>query len=159
MTESSSEEIHEPSLVKGLIAGVIGGLAGTVAMTFAERIFPPHSAAEEEPSPTFTEQVAGHPLSGTEREAATEGIHWALGVTAGAVYGALAEYYPAAASKGGVSFGMALEALTQEKALPAMGMPAPPEDQTTRERASEMTSYVVFGIATEMVRSFVRGML
>ena len=54
---------------------------------------------------------------------------------------------------------MALEALTHETALPALGISDPPEDQTARERASEITSHVVYGIVTEMVRGFVRKML
>lgn len=159
MTDSQSGDIHQPSLIKGLIAGAIGGLGGTVAMTFAERLFPPHGSDEDQPSAKFAEQVAEHPLSASEKRAAAQSMQWAFGAAAGAVYGALAEYYPAATSKGGASFGMALEALTQETALPALGVSTPPDEQTTRERASELTSHVVFGIATEMVRAFVRRML
>ena len=163
MTESESAavqgEVQQPSIVKGMIAGLIGGLAGTVAKTFAERLFPPHTHGEGEPAVKFAEQVAEHPLSEDEQEVAAESIHWAFGAAAGAVYGALVEYYPAATSKGGAGFGMALEALTHETALPALGISTPPDDQTPRERASEITSHVVYGIATEMVRGFVRKML
>jgi putative membrane protein len=163
MTESESTavrgEVYEPSILKGLIAGLFGGLAGTVAKTFAERLFPPRTHGEGEPPVKLAEQVAERPLSNTEQAVASESIHWVFGAATGAAYGALAEYYPAATAKGGASFGMALEALTHETALPALGISGPPEDQTTRERASEITSHVVYGIATEMVRSFVRKML
>jgi len=54
---------------------------------------------------------------------------------------------------------MALASLTHESALPAMGLAAEPEDQTTRERTSEMASHVVFGVVTETVRRVVRRML
>ena len=55
-----------------------------------------------------------------------------------------------------MSFGLALGTLTHENALPALGLSAEPENQTTRERTSEMTSHVVFGVVTETVRRFVR---
>ena len=159
MSNGAGESIAQPSrsLAKGLLAGLAAGVAGTIAMTFAERMFPPRPEGDEEqPGELFAEKIAGHELSPELRELASKGIEWSMGIAAGAVYGALAEYYPAATSKEGASFGIALEALTQEKALPALGLLRPKEDQTMRERASEITSFVVFGIAAEMVRSFVR---
>jgi putative membrane protein len=152
-------EATERSLAKGLIAGLIGGLVGTLAKTFAERMFPPRTHGEPEPPEVLVEQLAGHPVDSTTRAIAAEGIHWSFGAAVGAAYGALAEYYPAATAKEGASFGMALEALTHETALPALGLSASSEDQTTREHASEMTSHVVYGIATELVRGFVRKLL
>jgi putative membrane protein len=148
------------SLARGLLAGLAGGVAGTIAMTFAQRMFPPRPEDnEEEPSELLAEKVAGHDLSPEARELAAEGIEWTFGIAAGGVYGMLAEYYPAATSKEGASFGIALEALTHEKALPALGMLRPKDDQTFRERASEMTSLTVYGVATELVRKFVRNRL
>src|SRR5450631_3779095 len=114
---------NQKSLAKGLIAGLVGGLVGAIAMAAAERIFP--RKAQEE---------------------SFEGIHWGFGAAVGAAYGAIAEFYPAATSKEGATFGMALEALTQENALLE---PENLEDQTTREHASELTSRVVFGVTTE----------
>jgi putative membrane protein len=107
----------------------------------------------------LAERVAGHELSPEVKAVASEGIHWGFGATVGAAYGVIAEYYPAAAAKGGASFGLALGTLTHEGALPAMGLAAAPEEQTTRERTSEMTSHVVFGVATEFVRRLVRKVL
>ena len=162
MSNDAGEMVAEPSrsLAKGLLAGLAGGVAGTIAMTFAERMFPPRSEeSEEQPAELFAEKVVGHELSPEARELAAEGIQWGLGIVAGGVYGVLAEYYPAATSKEGASFGIALEALTHEKALPALGLLRPKDDQTFRERASEMTSFTVYGIATEMVRKFVRNRL
>jgi len=161
MSNAGQEMAARPprSLTKGLLAGLAGGVAGTVAMTFAERMFPPRPEGEEEseqPSEVLAEKIAGHELSPEMRELAGESIQWGLGIAAGAVYGVLAEYYPAATSKEGASFGIAMEALTHEKALPALGLLGSTEDESIRERASEMTSFVVFGIATELVRRFVR---
>jgi putative membrane protein len=159
MTETEAKVAEPRSLAKGMIAGMIGGLVGTLAKTLAERMFPPRTNSEPEPPELAAERVAGHPLDNGAKMIAAEGIHWGFGAAVGAVYGALAEYYPAATAKEGASFGMALEALTHETALPALGLSAEPEDETLRERASEITSHVVYGVATETVRGFVRKLL
>jgi putative membrane protein len=151
---------NKKSLVKGLLAGLVGGLVGTAAKAFAEQMFPPHTHGEPEPEELLTEG-AGHALTRTQRAEATQAIRWGFGAAAGAAYGALAEYYPAATAKEGASFGLVLETLTNGRALPALGTAASPEDETFagktgRERASETTSHVVYGVVTETVRRFVR---
>jgi putative membrane protein len=152
-------KVQERSLGKGLLAGLIGGLAATAAKTLAEKIYPPRIHGESEPPEVLAEKGAGHRLDLTEKTAASEVIHWGFGAVAGAAYGALAEFYPAATAKEGASFGLALATLTHEGALPAMGLSAEPEEQTARERTSEMGTHVVFGLVTEMVRRTVRKFL
>jgi putative membrane protein len=49
--------------------------------------------------------------------------------------------------------------LTHGAVLPAMGLSAEPEEQTTRERTSEMATHLVYGVVTETVRRVVRKML
>lgn len=156
MSNTEAAAPQERSLVKGIIAGVIGGVAGTIAMTFATRLFPPRTEEEPDATEEVAEKLAGHSLSPETKEVAGEAIHWGFGAAVGAAYGALAEYYPAATAREGASFGMALEALTHETALPALGLGAEPEDQSLRERASEVTAHVVYGVTTEFVRSLVR---
>ncbi len=156
MSEAEVMVARPRSLAKGLVAGLIGGLVGTLAKTLAERMFPPRTHGEAEPIGTAAEKVAGHPLDPDTQAIAGEAIHWGFGAAVGAAYGVLAEYYPAATSKEGASFGMALEALTHESALPALGLSVDPEDETLRERSSEITSHVVYGVTTETVRGFVR---
>ena len=156
---SDAEKQVAKSLAKGLLAGLIGGLVATAAKSLAERIYPPRTHGEPEPSEVLAERFAGHELVGTEKEVAVEAIQWGFGALSGAAYGALAEYYPAATAKDGAGFGLALASLTHESALPAMGLAAEPEDQTTRERTSEMASHVVYGVVTETVRRVVRRVL
>ena len=161
MTERKElkETTYRRSLAKGLIAGLIGGLVATAAKTLAEKIYPPRTHGEMDPSEELSERIAGHELVGTQREVAVEAIHWGFGALTGAAYGALVEYYPAATAKDGAGFGMALSSLTHGTVLPAMGLAAEPEEQTTRERTSEMATHVVYGVVTEMVRRVVRKML
>jgi putative membrane protein len=156
---SDSEKQHAKSLAKGLLAGLIGGLVATAAKSIAEKVYPPRTHGEPEPPVVLAEKVAGHELAGTEKEVAAEAIHWGFGALTGAAYGALAEYYPEATSKDGAAFGMALASLTHGTALPALGLSAEPEEQTTRERTSEMATHVVYGLVTETVRRFVRKLL
>jgi putative membrane protein len=160
---SYEEAPTERSLVKGLVAGLIGGLVATAVKSVAERIYPPRVHGEPEPPEVLaekvSEKVAGHPLDESSKTVAGEAIHWGFGAAAGAFYGVLAEFYPAATAKEGASFGLALMTLTHESALPAMGLSAPPEEQTTREHTSEATTHLIWGVAAERVRSMVRPML
>jgi len=148
--------VEEKSLVKGLVAGLIAGLAATAAKSLAEKIYPPRTHGEPEPPEVLAEKIAGRELSGPAKALAAGTLHWGFGIATGAAYGALAEYFPAATSKDGASFGLALAALTHENALPALGLGAEPAEQTAREHTSEMASHLVFGVVTETVRRFVR---
>lgn len=144
------------SLAKGLIAGLIAGLAATAAKALAERIFPPHTHGELEPQELAVECVAGDTLTPVTKARFSEGLRWGLGASAGAAYGAVAEFYPEATARHGASFGLALEALSHEAALPALGLAVEPEEQTAREHGSEITSYLVYGVTAELVRKLVR---
>ena len=152
-------ESTQKRLLKGLLAGLVAGVVATAAKSVVERFYPPHTHGEPEPEDVLAERLAGHSLDTTTKEVASEAIHWGFGAAAGAAYGALAEFYPAATSKEGASFGLALMALTQEGALPAMALAAAPEDQSFRERSSEAAGHVLYGVVAERVRSFVRKML
>lgn len=147
------------SLAKGMLAGLIGGLVATAAKTFAEKIYPPRTHGEPDPFALLAEKLVGHELVGTQKTTAVETVQWGFGALAGTAYGALAEYYPQATAKDGAAFGMALTSLTHGTALPALGLQAEPHDQTTRERTSEMATYVVYGMVTETVRRIARKML
>jgi putative membrane protein len=147
------------SLAKGAIAGLIGGIVATAAKTAAERIYPPRAHGKAEHPALLKRRIAGRQLTIRQRDVAQKTIHWGLGAATGAAYGALAEFYPAATAKQGASFGMAFAAATQDGALPALGLATAPADKTTREKSSELVSYVVYGVVTETVRSIVRRMI
>ena len=144
------------SLAKGLLAGLVAGLVATAAKSAVEKVYPPRTHGEPEPPSVLANKAAGHELAPVPKAVATESIHWAFGAAAGAAYGAVAEFYPAASSRGGVNFGMALMGLTHESALPAMGLAAAPQAQTSRERTSEMASHIIYGLVAEGTRRFVR---
>jgi putative membrane protein len=158
----SNETTRSKSLAKGILAGLIGGLVATAAKSLAEKIYAPRTHGEPEP-PELPEllavKVAGRELTLVQKKTAAEAIQWGFGAATGAAYGALAEYVPTVTSKDGASFGMALVTLTHQGALPMMGLAARPGEQTVREKTSEMTSHIVYGVVTETVRRVVRRML
>ncbi len=158
-SSTAAEPDGERSVVKGLIAGMIAGAVATAAKTAVERIYPPRVEGEPEPPAVLAEKLAGHELAATDKFIATETIHWVFGVTAGAAYGALAEYYPVATGREGVNFGMTLMALTHESTLPAFGLSAQASGQSQREKTSELASHIVYGVVAETVRRLVRKML
>jgi putative membrane protein len=149
---------RKKSLAKGVVAGLLAGLVGTAAKMFAERIFPPHAHDPEPLRP-------GHDSLALAIPEPAPKMNWALGSAAGAVYGGLAEFYPAATARKGASFGLVLAALTEEGALPAIGLPAESKSESesdgesVRGRTSELTSYAVYGVVTETVRRFIRRIL
>jgi len=134
-TKPAHHPIKARSLAKGILAGLAAGLAATAAKALIEKVYPPR--AESAPQPA----------------------HWAFGATVGAAYGALAEFYPAATARDGVTFGMTLMALTHDSALPALGLAAAPAGLTRRETSSEVASHLVFGLAAETTRRVVRKIL
>lgn len=150
MSENTASS--ERSLLKGLTAGLVAGLVGVAAKTLAERMFQHRSAKQGQPAGDWAASRFGMSNSGDR-------IPWEFGAATGAAYGALAEFYPAATAKEGAAFGMAVETLTHEAPLPALGISLPVGSESTRERVSEMTSHVVFGITVEFVRRVVRKML
>jgi putative membrane protein len=154
-----SHDATEHRLLKGLFAGLVVGVVATAAKSVAERIYPPRTHGEPEPPDVLAEKIAGHALHSPNKEIASESIHWGFGALTGAAYGALAEFYPAATAEEGAAFGLTLMSLTHETALPAMGLSAPAEEQTSREHTSEAASHVLYGVVTERVRKFVRGLL
>jgi putative membrane protein len=151
--------MRKRSLWKGLVAGVVAGVVATLAKTIAEKYYPPRVHGEPEPQEELVEKLAGHHLDSKTKAVASGAIEWGFGAAAGAAYGALAEYYPAASSRGGATFGLTLMTLTHETALPMMGLEAPLDEQTPREHASEAATHVIYGVVAERVRRLVRGML
>lgn len=131
------------SLAKGAVAGLIGGIVATAAKSAIERIYPPQRRE----------------LALAKRTGVQETKNWGFGAAAGAAYGVAAEFYPAATSKQGASFGMALIALKQDNVLPALRLASKAEAQSKREHTSEMASFVVYGVVTETVRRVVRRMI
>ncbi|MFC6646561.1 DUF1440 domain-containing protein [Granulicella cerasi] len=129
---------QERSLWKGLLAGAIAGLVATAAKTAAERFGPQHRE---------------------RADSASAEMHWGVGIAAGAAYGAVAEFFPAATAKEGAAFGLTLMSVTQRGVLPALGMAPAAEDETLGEETAEAATHIVYGVVAEKVRGIVRPLL
>lgn len=150
---------YTKSLTKGIVAGLVGGVIAAAARSVVEKFYPPLAHDERDPAALPAEGLAGNELALPAPSATTPNIHWAEGALAGAAYGAVAEFYPAATAKDGAGFGMALASIKQDGALTALGLTSTPIAQNRRGQAREITLHVVYGIVTETVRRVVRRVL
>ena len=108
----------------------------------------------------LAEKVAGHELVGDAEGGRGRGDPLGLwGADGGGVWCVWWSTILRQRRRTGAGFGMALSSLTHGTVLPAMGLSAEPEEQTARERTSEMATHVVYGVVTETVRRVVRRML
>jgi putative membrane protein len=146
------------SIAKGIVAGLIGGIVATAVKNAVERVYPPRKDDRDAAPDLVTPKVGRFELTVAQKRVARQTMHWGLGAAAGAAYGAAAELYPAATSKQGASFGMALIALNQDNILPAIGL-GEKKPQSKREHTSELVSFVAYGVVTETVRRIVRRMI
>ena len=103
-----------------------------------------------------SEFVFDHKLSKSGKETAGAVAHYAMGVTSGAMYGALAEVMPSATKADGVPFGVAVWAIADEAVVPALGLSKPGTEYPLSTHAYALASHVVYGLTTEFVRRNVR---
>jgi putative membrane protein len=150
-----------PSIVKGALAGLIGGLAGAAAKSAAEKVFPPRVNGQTSPLQLVqrVDAETHREMSYPQEPVAADAIHWSFGGLAGATYGVLVELSPATAAWRGAAFGLAVNRLTHEGALPLVGLSAPVERPTPQQRYSDRATHVVYGVVTELVRRAVRRIL
>jgi uncharacterized membrane protein YagU involved in acid resistance len=104
----------------------------------------------------ISEGVFGHSLTNKEKEIAGSLVHYAVGTTAGAVYGVAAEYQPNVTTLAGFPFGVAFWMVVDEGALPLLGLTKGPTAYPISTHAYALASHLVFGLTAEVVRSTVR---
>jgi hypothetical protein len=103
--------------------------------------------------------VTGRELSKDEKEFAGTVLHYAMGITSGAIYGAVAEGLPFATVGAGLPFGAAVWAIADEGIVPAAGLSKSPTEYPLSVHLYAFASHLVFGLTTELVRKGVRGAL
>jgi putative membrane protein len=159
---------------KGLVAGVIGGVIASWAMDRFQYWWLSFGGGDvrqlqqtqreegnqEEPATVksasaISEGVFGHSLT-VQEEIAGPIVHYAVGTTAGAVYGVAAEYEPDVTTLAGIPFGTAFWMIIDEGALPLLGLAKGPAAYPISTHAYALASHLVFGLTAEVVRSTVR---
>ena len=144
------------SIAAGVLAGFIGGIAGSGLKLVGEKIYPPRTEGQQPPPAVLAEKLAGHPLTQSQKQSATQAFHWSFGSLIGAAYGAAAEVAPIVATGYGTAFGIVVLLATHESTLPMLGLDKSPNQQPLREHASEFATHALYGFGTELVRRIVR---
>ena len=96
-------------------------------------------------------------LSGGEKRAAGTALHYAMGATSGALYGAAAEVVPGVKVGAGLPFGLAVWVVADEGVVPALGLSKSPAEYPASIHAYAIASHLVFGLTAEVVRRALRG--
>ena len=152
---------------KGALAGMAGGLVASFVMNefqvglakLKPRREAPGDAPSDEPATVkAAAKVLGRPLKEEEKGLAGNLVHYLFGTAVGGIYGLLAEENPAARAGYGVAFGSALWLVSDEIAVPALGLAKGPRSYPVSVHASALASHVVYGAATELVRAGLRAM-
>jgi putative membrane protein len=160
---------------KGLVAGVVGGVVASWTIDRFQYWWlsfgggdqreiqqaPSEEDNRKEPATVKTAAaisagVFGHSLTAREKEIAGPLVHYAVGTTAGAVYGLASEYEPAVTTLSGIPFGAAFWMVVDEGALPLLGLASGPTAYPISTHAYALASHLVFGLTAEVVRSTVR---
>ena len=125
----------------------------------AEGVDRPGDDATERLANAISVNVLERELTEREKDAAGTVFHYAMGLTSGALYGALAEFVPAAKSGAGLPFGMAVWAVADEGLVPAAGLSKSAGEYPLSIHAYSVASHLVFGLTAETVRRAVRAAL
>ncbi len=163
---------------KGIAAGALGGLAASCAMNLFQQAVPAKTVARlmgeqpdngsneggsDESEPTtveaaeaISEDVFDHTLTKSEKKTAGPAVHFALGTSAGALYGGLAEVAPVVRAGFGTGFGTVFWVAADEAAVPALGLSEAPRTFPPSTHVYAFVSHLVYGVTTELVRRAVR---
>jgi uncharacterized membrane protein YagU involved in acid resistance len=161
---------------KGLVAGLVGGVVASWTMDRFQYWWLSFDAGSEgearqqasvaeddsaEPATVKTasaisEGVFGHSLTAREKDIAGPLVHFAVGTTAGAVYGLAGEYQPEVTTLAGIPFGAAFWLVVDEGSLPLLGLAKGPSAYPIATHVYAFVSHLVFGLTAEVVRSTVR---
>lgn len=125
----------------------------------AEGVDRPEDDATERLANAISVGVLERELTEREKDAAGTVFHYAMGLTSGAIYGALAEFAPAAKSGAGAPFGAAVWLVADEGLVPAAGLSKSAAEYPLSIHAYSFASHLVFGLTAETVRRAVRAAL
>jgi hypothetical protein len=147
------------SLIADIIDGAVAGAVATWAMGKATTVLyeRENDAARQREDNARGGKTAygvaaekgaallGEELTDDEREQYGERIHWALGLGAGAVFGALRPRTRMASAAGGLLFGAAFFLLIDEAANTALGLTPPPNAFPWQAHARGLAGHLVYG--------------
>lgn len=104
----------------------------------------------------LTKATLGFGLSERQRKMAGPVLHYAAGAAIGAVYAAAVERWPKLRAGLGVPFALAVWAIGDEWAVPALRLMPSPAEIPLRAHAAMFSSHIVYGGTLELVRRTLR---
>ena len=128
------------SLLVDVLIGAAAGAAATWAMDQATTLL-----LDRQPEAVTNREKSARRGSASPPPAA----HWAMGVGAGALYGALRNRTRAMGFGSGLAYGVAFFLLVDEAAQAALGMSAPPQDFPWQTHARGLAGHLVLGAVLE----------
>lgn len=166
-------EKNTGDVVKGAIAGLVGGLVASFVMSEFQALVTKLAETEEkkkskkkteEPATVkaakrISEGVFDHKLTKAEKDPAGEAVHYAMGATSGFIYGVAAEIVPMASIGAGLPFGTAVWLVSDDVVIPALGLSKSPTAYPFSTHAYALSSHLVYGLTTDLVRRAVRKVL
>ncbi len=166
------KKTNADDVAKGAIAGLIGGLVASFVMSefqtllrkLAEKEKKAKKKKEAEPANVKTaeaisENVFDHKLKKSEKEPAGEAVHYAMGAASGLIYGIASEIAPASTVGLGLPFGAAVWLVADDIVVPALGLAKPATEYPLSTHAYALSSHLVYGLTTDLVRRGVREIL
>jgi putative membrane protein len=158
-------------VLKGALAGLIGGLVAAFVMSEFQSVWNKLSGQEkqsggekQEPATVkaaemIVENATDHDLTDDEKKYAGPLMHYAMGSTSGAIYGAVSELMPIARTGAGLPFGAAVWLVADDIVVPALGLSKPVTEYPISKNVYALVSHFVYGLTTEAVRGAVRNIL
>ena len=150
---------------KSVAAGAIGGVAAVAAMNAYQAAVNAVSkkvycgpalnldgAATLDVAKAIAQAMCGFELSESQERYAFLTVQYSVGIALGALYGFLAERFPATATGAGTGFGAAAWLLGDEIAVPLLGFTNSPEYRSLSGHVNALAGHVVFGAATDAAR-------
>ncbi len=146
-------------LIKGAIAGAVATwVMGKVTSTLYEREDRWARRQEDDAREGKTaygvaaEKAAramGAPLKQSQSEKVGSGIHWVLGMGAGAVYAVLRRRFESVGRVAGLGFGTAFWAVVDEGLVPGLGLTPGPRAFPWQTHARGLAGHLTFGTVTD----------
>ena len=158
-------------VVKGAFAELVGGLAGALVMIRFQAALAALSEDdkkskknEEEPANVkaaeeISEGVFDHKLTKSEKEPAGNAMHYVMGAGSDLIYGIASELAPMTTVGAGLPFGAAVWLVADDVVVPALGLSKPATEFPLSTHAYALSSHLVYGLTTDIVRRAVRDLL
>lgn len=161
------------NVVRGTLAGLVGGFFAAMTMDGFQADLQSVTGgggsggggeqdSEEPATVTVARKIArgalGRDLEGEKtKQAGGNAVHYLYSTLWGGIYGGLAEVRPEVAAGMGLPFGTALWLFGDELGLAVMGLAKWPTEYPASTHGYALSSHLVYGLVTDLVRRGVRG--